>query len=135
MIVKNSQPMGLIIPSSEVLLTKDLDKLPITQYQTTFTSLTVIPKFSGIYRVKLTGYQSSSAKNKYLKIIVGDFSYSLTPFSEDRTAPITITTDIPMEGGKITKINVQNSMSNYTTYLTAISICGAVDDNSLMKEV
>ena len=135
MIVKNSQPMGLIVPSSEILLTKDLNTLDITNYQTLKTILTVIPKFSGIYRVKLTGYQTESAASKYLKITVGNYEYSLAKFSIDHTAPSIITTDIPMEGGKITEIKVCNSMSNSHTYLKAISIHGAVDYNSLMKEV
>lgn len=135
MIVKNSQPMSLITPSSEVLLTKNLNTLNITNYQTLKTILTVIPKFSGIYRVKLTGYQDNSATNKYLKITVGNYEYSLAKFSTDSTAPSIITTDIPMEGGKITEIKVCNSMSNFNTYLKAISICGAVDYSSIMKEV
>ena len=135
MIVKNSQPLSLITPSSEVLLTKDLNKLNITNYQTLKTILTVIPKFSGIYRVKLTGYHDSGATNKYLKITVGTYEYSLAKFSTDPDAPSIITTDIPIEGGKITEIKVCNSMSNFNTYLKAISICGSVDDNLIMKEV
>ncbi len=135
MIVKNSQPMSLITPSSEVLLTKDLNKLDITNYQTLKTILTVIPKFSGIYRVKITGYHDTNVASKYLKITVGNYEYSLAKFSDDPNAPSIITTDIPMEGGKITEIKGCNSMSNFHTYLKAISICGAVDDNSVMKEV
>lgn len=135
MIVKNSQPMGLITPSSEVLLTKDLNTLEIANYQTLMTILKVIPKFSGIYRVKLTGYHTESTASRYLKITVGNYEYSLAKFSTDPTAPSIITTDIPMEGGKITEIKVCNSMSNSHTYLKAISICGAVDYSSKMKEV
>ena len=134
MIVKNSQPMGLITPSSEVLLAKNLT-LDITNYQTDTTILTVIPKLSGIYRVKLTGYSPESATSKYLKIIVGNFEYSLAKFSTDSQAPSIITTDIPMEGGKIVKINARNSMSNFHTHLKAISICGSVDNSAMVKEV
>lgn len=135
MIVKNSQPMSLITPSSEVLLTKDLNTLPITNYQTLKTILTVIPKFSGIYRIKLTGYHDNSATNKYLKITISNYEYSLAKFSTEPNAPSIITVDAPMEGGKITEIKVCNSMSNFNTYLKAISICGAVDYSSIMKEV